>query len=66
MYLQDLPRLHILEVHLPLLRVLRQAIDLTLKIRHLMFHELLHRGHDFLDPGDLLGQSIIRESGMLD
>ena len=40
--LKDFSRLHVLKVHLPLLRILSQIIDLALKIGHLVLHVLLH------------------------
>ena len=66
MNLENLTRLHVLKVHLPLLRVLCQAVDLPLEVRHLVLHVLLHGRHDLFDPGHLLGQRVIRQPSMLD
>ena len=64
--LKNFPRLHVLKVDLPFLCFLRQAIDLTLQVRHLMLHELFHSRHHFFDSSHLLRQGVIRQSSMLD
>lgn len=64
--LQNLASLHILKVDLPLLCFLAQGVDLALQVRDLVLGILLKGAHDFLDTGDLLGESLVGEASMLD
>ena len=66
MDLQDFTCLHILKVHLPLLRFLTERVDLALQVRNLMFQELFERAHDFLNSSHFFGQSVVSESSMFD
>lgn len=64
MDLHDFTGLHILKVHLPLLRFLTERVDLALQVRDLMFQELFQRAHDFLNSSHFLGHSVVSESCM--
>lgn len=63
--LKDFACLHVFEINLPLLGLLRQAVDLALKVTDLVFDELLEGAHDFLDSGHFLRQGFVRLAGML-
>ena len=63
--LQYFASLHILEVHLPLGRLLGQSVDLALQVADLTLDKLLEGAHDFLDSGHLLRHCVVGLAGVL-